>query len=75
MNCIEINGTKDTFNCEMCGTYKRYAPHHFFIGHGAAKTLTGPVRMKVCQHCAMREEFGNKYKQSKRYKKWIESQS
>ena len=28
----------------------------------------------VCKACAMKEQFGNKYKQSKRYKEWEDAQ-
>ena len=26
----------------------------------------------ICEPCAIREDFGSKYKQNKRYKAWIE---
>ena len=75
MKCLELTSRKDTFKCEMCGTLKKYAPLFFYVGQKAVKTLCDPIRMKVCQHCAMREEFGSKYKQNKGYKRWIENQS
>jgi len=34
------------------------------------KLLANPENRTVCKVCAMREEFGSKYKQSKKYKEW-----
>ena len=54
--------------CEMCGTYKMKA--QFYIWRG----MLTQDKMEICHLCAMREEFGSKYKQNKRYQRWIEDE-
>ena len=53
--------------CEMCGQYKMKAPFYQW------KSIITDCEMVVCHRCAMREEFGNSYKQNKRYQRWIEN--
>ena len=55
----------------MCGVYKNNAIFYLLNPHPAIiKLLANPENRIVCKACAMREEFGSKYKQSKRYKEW-----
>jgi hypothetical protein len=62
---------KQTRKCELCGVYKKNAIFYTLKPHPAIiKLLTNPENRTVCKVCAMREEFGSKYKQSKKYKEW-----
>ena len=55
---------KTTRVCEMCGQYKAKAPFYEWKG-----LITG-TSLIICHRCAMRESFGNVYKQNKKYQKW-----
>ena len=57
---------KDNRACEMCGQYKMKAPFYKW------ESILTDSKMIICHRCAMREYFGNNYKQNKRYKKWSE---
>lgn len=61
--------------CNMCGKLKVKSKLYRFIGHAAVRKLTPeyPATFIICEPCAMREEFGSKWKQNKRYKRWKES--
>ena len=62
---------KQSRKCELCGTYKNRAIFYMLMPHPAIiKLLENPENRIVCKTCAMKEEFGNKWKQSKRYKEW-----
>jgi ribosome-binding protein aMBF1 (putative translation factor) len=65
LNFIKPIG-KGEMICEMCGTYKMKSQLYMWTG------MLTKDKMKICHPCAMREEFGNKYKQNKRYQRWIE---
>ena len=52
--------------CECCGKVHR---GNFYEWTGTiSKTHLG----LICEKCALKETFGNKYKQNRRYKKWLQ---
>ena len=62
---------KQTRKCELCGVHKKNAIFYLLKPHPAIiKLLDNFENRIVCKACAMRETFGSKYKQSKRYKEW-----
>ena len=64
---------KQTRKCELCGVRKVNAIFYLLSPHPAIiKLLANPENRIVCKVCAMRETFGSKYKQSKKYKDYIE---
>ena len=66
---------KQSRKCELCGVFKNNAIFYLLKPHPAIiKLLANPENRIVCKVCAMRETFGNKYKQSKRYKEWEDAQ-
>ena len=63
--------TKQTRKCESCGNYKKNAIFYILKPHAAIiKLLPNPENKTVCKACAVREEFGTKYRQNRRYKEW-----
>jgi len=75
---VRISPTnKQTRKCDLCGVSKNMAVFYILRPHPAvAKLLVDSdsnIRI-VCKLCAMREEFGSKWKQSKRYKEWEDAQ-
>ena len=60
-----FNGRND-LKCECCGTSKWNGFTYIWITHIEEQ------RINVCQSCALREAFGNKHKQNKRYLQWRE---
>jgi len=66
---------KQTRKCELCGVYKNNAIFYLLKPHPAIiKLLANFENKTVCKACAMKEQFGNKYKQSKIYKEWEDAQ-
>ena len=62
---------KQSRKCELCRNYKNKAIFYLLEPHPAIiKLLDNPENKVVCKPCAMKEEFGSKWKQSKRYKEW-----
>jgi len=58
--------------CELCGVYKSRSIFYDLIPHPAIIKLLNTFESRiVCNICAIREEFGGKYKQNSRYKEWI----
>lgn len=57
---------KQDLKCECCGTTKWSAPTYIW------KTFISEKELKVCKTCAIREAFGNKPKQNKKYLQWRE---
>ena len=56
--------------CQCCDKYKVHAP--FYEGHSdIMKKFIG----LICRKCAVRELFGTKYKQNKKYYRWLEEQN
>ena len=56
--------------CQCCDTYKMNAP--FYEWHSE---MTHKLIGIICRKCAVRELFGTKYKQNKRYHKWLEEEN
>ena len=52
--------------CDSCGRVHR----------GMFYEWTGMISKDnlgiICEKCALKESFGNKYKQNRRYKKWLQ---
>tara|TARA_R100000808_G_C2092187_1_gene112171 strand:+ start:148 stop:357 length:210 start_codon:yes stop_codon:yes gene_type:complete len=52
--------------CDSCGKVHR----------GMFYEWTGMITKNnlgiICEKCALKESFGNKYKQNRRYKKWLQ---
>jgi len=66
---------KQSRKCDLCGVYKNRTVFYLLKPHPAIiKLLVRIINKIVCKHCAMREEFGSKYKQNKRYKEWEDAQ-
>ena len=62
---------KQSRKCELCGVSKSRAVFYLLKPHPAIfNLLVNPQNRIVCKVCAMREEFGTKWKQNKRYKEW-----
>ena len=62
---------KQSRKCELCGAYKNKAIFYMLMPHPAIiKLLKNPENRIVCKTCAMKEEFGSKWKQNKRYKEF-----
>ena len=55
--------------CGSCGKTKWNTPCYMW------HTMMTEKQIEVCQNCAIREEFGSKYSQNKRYKQWKERSS
>jgi|TARA_R100001082_G_scaffold95684_1_gene62977 hypothetical protein len=51
--------------CDCCGKVHRGL---FYEWTGM---ITGNNLGLICEKCALRESFGSKYKQNRRYKKWL----
>ena len=65
---------KQTRNCDRCGKLKIKAVFYLLKPHPAViNLLPNPENQIVCTDCAMREEFGTKYKQSKKYKEYTDA--
>ena len=65
---------KQSRKCELCEVYKNKAIFYILKPHPAIiKLLANPENKIVCSTCAIKEEFGGKYKQNRRYKEWIEN--
>ena len=64
-NNMTFNGVRD-IKCERCGRTKWNEYTYIW------KTMISEIEVNVCQDCAIREEFGNKFSQNKRYKQWKE---
>lgn len=63
---------KQSRKCDLCGTYKNRSVFYSLKRHPAVvKLLEDKTSKIVCSNCAMKEEFGNNYKQSKRYKQYL----
>ena len=62
---MKLNGRGD-YVCECCG--KRYKGN-FYNWTGM---ITDSHLGVICEKCALRETFGNKYKQNRRYKEWLQ---
>ena len=73
LNTCEKLKTKFPTECSMCGAKKVKSTLYRYLGHKAVRKLKPPLPSTfiICEKCAMKEEFGTKWKQSKRYKKWI----
>ena len=59
----------DTFKCECCkqsSIYKEKYKWTLWFGNDS---------LMICKKCAIREAFGTKYKQNKRYIQWMERRS
>ena len=68
---IKLRTDKDNYTCECCGAIKRYSQSYTLYPHpSVVKLLVDQSSRVVCIDCAMREEFGSKYKQSKKYKEF-----
>ena len=68
---IKKGDNKKHYKCEVCGVKKKNAPYYMLSPHPAIiKLLDNFKERTACHLCAMREEFGNSYKQNKRYKEW-----
>ena len=73
LNRIKQVEGKHHFECELCGKRKKNAPKWELFPHPAIiKLLNNFEVRKVCNMCAMKEEFGSMYTQNKRYLKWIQ---
>ena len=62
---MKFNGVRD-LKCERCGHTKWNAPTYIW------ETMISEMFVNVCKDCAIREEFGTKLTQNKRYKQWKE---
>ena len=51
--------------CECCGKLHRGMFYEWI------STITKTNLGIICEKCALRESFGSKYKQTRRYKKWL----
>ena len=73
LNRITEGEGRKHYKCEMCFVNKKHAPYFKLLPHPAIiKLLINIEERIVCNSCAMREEFGSKYRQHPRYKEWIE---
>ena len=75
LKCIIPLKSKFPTKCNMCGKLKVKSQLYRYIGQPAVRKITPeyPTTFIICEHCAMREEFGSKWKQNKKYKRWKES--
>ena len=74
LNRIKAGVGKKHYECEVCGVRKKNAPYFKLSPHPAIiKLLNNFKERTVCNSCAMREEFGSKYRQHPRYKEWIDA--
>ena len=72
LNRIELGEGKKNYKCKSSWDVKKYAPYYMLSPHPAIiKLLNNFKVLTVCNACAMREEFGSKYKHNRRYKNWI----
>ena len=62
---MKFNGRKD-LKCECCGKSKWDSNTYIWITHIERR------KINVCQVCALKEAFGSKHKQNKRYLRWRE---
>ncbi len=63
----QIKG-KHYFDCELCKKSKKNAPRWVLLPHPAIINLLENYKTrKVCNMCAMKEEFGSNYRQNKRF--------
>jgi len=74
LNRITEGVGKKHYDCEVCDTHKKNAQWFKLFPHPAIiKLLINIKERTVCNSCAMREEFGSKYRQHPRYKEWIDA--
>ena len=72
LNRITEGVGKKHYECDVCGVEKKHSPYFKLLPHPAIiKLLNNFKVLTVCNACAMREEFGSKYKHNRRYKNWI----
>ena len=62
---MKLNG-KGNAICECCGKIHK---GNFYEWTG---TISKSYLGLICEKCALRESFGSKYKQNRRYKKWLQ---
>ena len=78
MNLMSLNRItegvgKKHYECEVCFVKKKHSPYFKLLPHPAIIKLLINIKERiVCNSCAMREEFGSKYRQHPRYKEWVE---
>ena len=74
LNRITEGEGRKHYKCEVCFVKKKHAPYFKLLPHPAIiKLLNTFEERTVCKSCAMREEFGSKYRQHPRYKEWVEN--
>ena len=75
LKCTIKLKTKFPIKCSICRTYKKNSQLYKYTGHKELDDIREPYpdTYIICEPCAMKEEFGNKWKQNKKYKKWKES--
>jgi len=73
LNTCEKLKSKFPTKCSMCGAQKTKSTLYRYSGHKAVRDLKPPLPSTfiICEKCAMKEEFGTKWKQNKRYKRWV----
>ena len=73
LNRITEGVGKKHYKCESCFVDKKNAEYFKLLPHPAIIKLLNKFEERIiCSPCAMREEFGSKYRQHPRYKEWIE---
>ena len=73
LNRITEGVGKKHYKCESCFVNKKNTEYFKLLPHPAIIKLLNKFEERIiCSPCAMREEFGSKYKQHIRYKEWIE---
>ena len=66
MNIYMNPNGKGNYICDCCK--KKYKGNFY----GWTSTVTHSYLGLICEKCAIKETFGNKYKQNRRYKEWLE---
>jgi hypothetical protein len=61
-----VFNAKEDIQCQTCSSYKYNAPSYIW------KSILTESKLILCQSCAIRETFGTKYSQNKKYKQWKE---
>ena len=73
LNRITEGEGRKHYECEVCFVKKKHAQWFKLLPHPATIKLHNNVGIIIgCYPCAMKHEFGNKYRQNPRYKEWIE---
>ena len=62
---IVLRSINETRRCTCCGTQKMRAPFYDWTS-----VITKEHVGVICQKCAIREAFGTKYKNDKKYLEW-----